>query len=124
VQSASFNILSSNLLNWSGVSTANAFTNQAWNFGVGWAADGPFVIDYASPRLYDRVPEAFTALPSPLSFLNSAIKDGRITLSWTGSGRLQWAPGIQGPWTFVTPATASPYSETLAVNRFYRLLAQ
>jgi hypothetical protein len=46
-------------------------------------------------------------------------------LSWTGSGQLQWAPTIQGPWTSITPAPASPYSEALVPgNRFYRLLAQ
>ena len=73
VQSASFNILSANLLNWAGLPTDQAFTNQPFNFGVGWAADGLFVTDYASPRLYDSVPATFTALPgSPSATLSSA----------------------------------------------------
>ena len=125
VQSASFNILSANLLNWAGLPTDQAFTNQPFNFGVGWAADGLFVTDYASPRLYNSMPATFTALPSPLKFLPSVVSGSQITLSWTGSGRLQWAPTIQGPWTFITPAPASPYSEARTPgNRFYRLLAR
>jgi hypothetical protein len=130
MRSASFNLLSSNLLNWSQLPTGQAFTNVPWSFGVGWAADGPFVTDYASTRLYNSVPATFTALPitalpSPLKFLSAVVSSGQITLSWTGSGQLQWAPTIQGPWTSITPAPASPYSEALVPgNRFYRLLAQ
>jgi len=124
VQSATFNLLSSNLLNWASLPTRTAFTNQPFNFGVGWAADGPFVTDYASPRLYNRAPPTFTALPSPLKFLPPVASGGRITLSWTGSGRLQYAPTLQGPWDFITPAPASAYSERIQSNRFYRLLAR
>ena len=97
VQSASFNILSANLLNWAGLPTDQAFTNQPFNFGVGWAADGLFVTDYASPRLYNSMPATFTALPSPLKFLPSVVSGSQITLSWTGSGRLQWAAHHSGP---------------------------
>jgi len=131
VRSASFNLLSSNLLDSSSLPTDQAFANQPWQFGNGWAAGGPFVIDYASPRLYDSVPATFTALPSlaallsPLKFLSPVISSGQITLSWTGSGQLQWAPTVQGPWTSIIPAPASPYSDALVQgNRFYRLLAQ
>jgi hypothetical protein len=121
---ATFNILSSNLLNWSGVPTNQCFTNQPWNFGVGWANNSHvFVADYASPRSYKSAPASFTALPAPLKFLPPVISSGQITLNWTGSGRLQWAPTLEGPWTFITPAPASGYSQPLGVNQFYRLLA-
>ena len=128
---ATFNIIATNLLNINSSSgnvlpTQQCFTNQPWNFGVGWANDGKqFVCDYASPRSYNSVPASFTALPAPLKFLASVISSGQITLNWTGSGRLQWAPTVQGPWTFTSPAPAPPYSESfVSRNRFYRLLAQ
>jgi hypothetical protein len=124
VQSATFNLLSANLLDWSSQPTDQVFVNQPWNFGVGWAADGLFVTDYASPRIYNSVPASFTALPATLQFLPPVSAGGRITLSWTGSGWLQWAPALEGPWTFITPAPAPPYSEPLVRNRFYRLLAR
>jgi hypothetical protein len=121
---ATFNILSSNLLNWSGVHTDQCFTNQPWNFGVGWANNSHvFVADYASPRSYNSAPASFTALPAPLKFLPPVVSSGQITLNWTGSGRLQWAPALEGPWSFITPAPASGYSQPLGVNQFYRLLA-
>jgi hypothetical protein len=63
---ASFNILSSNLLSMSSVPTDICFTNQPWNFAAEWAADGPFVTDYAQTRIYNSVPVSFPALP-PLS---------------------------------------------------------
>src|SRR5208283_1867245 len=65
---ATFNILSSNLLNWSGVHTDQCFTNQPWNFGVGWENNSHvFVADYASPRSYDNAPATFSALPGTAS---------------------------------------------------------
>jgi hypothetical protein len=126
---ATFNLIASNLLNINSslgnlLPTEQCFTNQPWNTGTGWAAGGLFVADYASLRSYNSVPATFTALPAPLKFLPSVVSSGQITLSWTGSGRLQWAPTVQGPWTFITPAPAPPYSEALVSNRFYRLLAQ
>ena len=31
------------------------------------------------------------------------MNNGQLTLSWTGSGDLEWAPEVTGPWTAVTP---------------------
>jgi hypothetical protein len=124
---ATFNLIAANLLNINSshgnlLPTEQCFTNHAC---VGWAAGGPFVADYASLRSYNSVPATFTPLPAPLKFLAPVINSGQITLSWTGSGRLQWAPTLQGPWTFITPAPAPPYAESFVPgNRFYRLLAQ
>src|ERR1022692_1220786 len=70
---ATFNIIATNLLNINSSSgnvlpTQQCFTNQPWNFGVGWANDGKqFVCDYASPRSYNSVPASFTALPGSAS---------------------------------------------------------
>jgi len=60
----------------------------------------------------------------PLEFITSTVSGGRITLTWTGTGNLEFAPAVTGPWTAVTPAPTSPYAETLAAGstgRFYRL---
>ncbi len=57
-----------------------------------------------------------------LALLPPTISGGQITLNWTGSGVLESAPAITGPWTEVQGAT-TPYSEavTPGVNTFYRL---
>ncbi|MCI0535832.1 MAG: hypothetical protein L0Z50_11465, partial [Verrucomicrobiales bacterium] len=60
-----------------------------------------------------------------LKFLPSVLENGQITLNWAGNGLLEWAPTISGPWTAITPAPPTPYSEPIAAaaNRFYRLKA-
>ena len=60
------------------------------------------------------------------SFLPPAISGGKITLNWTGTGSLEWAPTILGPWTPVTPVPTTPYSEDIqpGQNRFYRIRVQ
>ena len=89
--------------------------------GVNYNAEGGgnwMGIDYVqiSP-LEDLPPE------SPPEFLQSVVKDGQLTLSWTGSGELEWAPEVTGPWTAVAPIPATPYTENISVaaRRFYRL---
>jgi hypothetical protein len=60
----------------------------------------------------------------PLAFLPSVLSAGKITLNWTGTGNLEWAPAVTGPWTAVTPAPSNnTFSENIVVaqNRFYRL---
>lgn len=59
----------------------------------------------------------------PLQFLAPVVSNGQVTLNWTGTGNLEWAPSVLGPWTAFTPAPAKPYSEAIvpAQNRFYRL---
>ena len=61
-----------------------------------------------------------------LKLLSPAVSNGTLTLDWTGTGQVEWAPTVLGPWTPITPAPDPPYSEDIAVgeNRFYRLLQQ
>jgi hypothetical protein len=64
-----------------------------------------------------------TPSATPLRFLSPTLAAGRINLSWTGTGTLEWAPAVTGPWTAVAPTPSSPYSEATATAavRFYRL---
>jgi len=102
-----------------------AFTNQAWNFGVGWGDNGIFNIDYSTTRLYDGVPGVFAGL-GQTGFLPPVVSSGQITLSWTNTGTLLWSTNVTGPWTTNASGISSPYSEPLAPNqnRFYRLQQQ
>ena len=57
-----------------------------------------------------------------LQFQAPTVSGGQITLNWTGSGALESAPTITGPWTEI-PAATTPYSEAVVNGqmRFYRL---
>ncbi len=59
----------------------------------------------------------------PPTFLTPVLSAGKVTLNWNGTGVLESAPAILGPWTAITPAPAKPYSEDVlpTQNRFYRL---
>ena len=60
----------------------------------------------------------------PLKFTAYTAKSGKVTLTWTGTGNLEWAPVLGGQWTAVSPAPTSPYTEDMPANttsRFYRL---
>jgi hypothetical protein len=61
-------------------------------------------------------------VPVELRFVAPSVSGGQITLNWTGSGALESAPAITGPWTEVQGAT-TPFSEAVVAgqNRFYRL---
>ena len=88
--------------------------------GVNYAADGGgnwMGIDYVRLHAAEETEPA-------LKFLASIVRDGKLTLTWSGSGALEWAPAVTGPWTAVAPAPSSPYVEDLQVGqrgRFYRL---
>jgi hypothetical protein len=87
--------------------------NYNWDGGGNWMG-----IDYVQiSHLEDMPPEL------PPEFLPSVVSNGQLTLSWTGSGNLEWAPEVTGPWTAVAPIATSPYSENFSVadRRFYRL---
>ena len=43
------------------------------------------------------------------------MNNGQLTISWTGSGDLEWAPEVTGPWTAVTPIPTTPYSGNFSV---------
>lgn len=62
-------------------------------------------------------------LPPP-EFLPPTIVNGQIRLDWTGTGQLEWATAVTGPWTPITPAPTPPHLEVVAPgqNRFFRLL--
>ena len=70
---------------------------------------------------YVRLNDA-SALPP--RFLSPVVSNGKVTLNWSGTGNLQWAPTVLGQWTTITPAPAPGYSEdiVLAQSRFYRLI--
>jgi len=62
--------------------------------------------------------------PVPLKLLPPVLNGNQVTLNWTGTGKLQWAPTVTGPWSDVTPPPApKPYTEAVlpGQNRFYRL---
>ena len=62
--------------------------------------------------------------PRPFAFLPTVRTNGQIRLDWTGgTGQLESAPTILGPWTSITPAPTPPYFEAIipTTNRFYRL---
>ena len=58
-----------------------------------------------------------------LRFLTTTVNNGVVTLTWSGSGQLEWAPSVDGPWTPIEPAPQSGYSEAQEPDaaRFYRL---
>ncbi len=62
------------------------------------------------------------APPAP-RFLAPVISNGKIELNWTGQGKLEWSPTLNGPWAPVLPEPASGYMEDISTsgNRFYRL---
>ena len=87
--------------------------NYSWEGGGNWMG-----IDYVQISSLEDIPPEL-----PPEFLSSVVNNGQLTLSWTGSGNLEWASEVTGPWTAVTPIPKTPYSENLNVadRRFYRL---
>ncbi len=95
--------------------TGPGFDNIVSLRGVNYSADGGgswMGIDYVQLN-------GGTAL----AFVAPVVSSGKVTLNWTGTGNLAWAPSVLGPWTPITPAPAPGYSENIlpAQNRFYRL---
>ena len=61
--------------------------------------------------------------PIALRLLPPVVIDGQVFLDWTGTGSLESAPTVLGPWTPVTPTPTPPYAEAVVPgeNRFFRL---
>ena len=61
---------------------------------------------------------------TPLKFVAHTVSNGKLTLTWTGTGNLEWAPTVTGQWTAVSGNPTSPYTEDIVLtqtSRFYRL---
>jgi hypothetical protein len=110
---------------------ANNVTNTTVVSGIRPSASGEITISL-TPTANNNNLNHFTYLGvmkmeprlAPPQFLPLVIKDGHIKLDWTGTGQLEWAPSILGPWTAISPAPVAPYSESVVsgTNRFFRLL--
>jgi hypothetical protein len=91
----------------------------SWYFGVTQIA------------FYDMAPSGAvvpTGLPPSTStqpVLSVGAASGQINITWTGSGTLQSATSLSGPWSDVTPApTGNSYSAPLgAGSLFFRVLS-
>jgi len=97
--------------------TGPGFDNVVSLKGINYNADGGgnwMGIDYV--QLNARTVER-------LEFVPPVVSGGRITLDWKGTGNLESATAVTGPWTPITPAPSKPYSEAIlsGQNRFYRL---
>ncbi len=101
-----------------------------------WSKYGPYITQVSDGELTVRVSPnnsqdpllcglaIFDSEPAVGRFLTPAVKDGQITLDWTGDGKLATAPYVEGPWTTLTQAVSRPHSEPIALpgSRFYRLI--
>ncbi len=61
---------------------------------------------------------------TPLKFVTYTVSNRKLTVTWTGTGLLESAPTVVGPWSPVTPTPVSPYTEDIIAGqggRFYRL---
>jgi hypothetical protein len=77
----------------------------------------------AGLKLWDAaVAWATNASTTPQPKLNIPVKQGNnITLSWTGSGKLQEAAVITGPWTDTASQTNPQTVPVSGTARFYRI---
>jgi hypothetical protein len=64
--------------------------------------------------------------PTEIEFAQPTFANGQLTLTWSGSGTLQEATAITGPWTAVNPqpAGATITVPTTGDGKFYRILGQ
>jgi hypothetical protein len=96
-----------------------AAANTTWSMQE--SVSGTGTKSYDCVRLFNSDPGSFSALVVPAQFVSAvANANGTVTLTWSGSGTLQWAPTVQGAWTSL-PLAVSPYTESLVpTNRFFR----
>lgn len=60
----------------------------------------------------------------PLKFTSSSVAGGTLTLTWAGTGILESAPAVTGPWSTVAGSPVSPYTQSVGTalgGRFFRL---
>jgi hypothetical protein len=73
---------------------------------------------------YVQIHSAGGPVGEPPKFAAPTVSNGRLTLTWTGAGTLESAPAVTGPWTPVSPAPASPFTQDIVrtqTSLFYRL---
>jgi hypothetical protein len=110
---------------------ANNVDGVAVAAGITPTASGEITISIA-PTVNNNNANHFTYLnamkfavaeATPPVFAAPTIDGTRIQLNWTGQGQLEWAPALSGPWSQVSPAPASGYTEDIVTgqSRFYRL---
>jgi hypothetical protein len=97
-----------------GAQTGAGFDNVVTLRGISYNAEGGgnwMGIDYIK---LDAVAGQITG---------ATISAGQVNVTWVGTGALESAPSIDGPWTPVTPMPTSPYAEAVVPgeNRFFRL---
>ncbi len=115
------------------LNVANNVTNTVTASAVQPSASGEITISLA-PGPSNNNANHFTYLgvlgiaPGSASarFLAPTVSGGSINLQWSGSGQLQWAPTVTGPWTTIVPTAPNTHTEPviLTTNRFFRLQVQ
>ncbi len=89
--------------------------------GINYNADGGgnwMGIDYV------LIAQAGGATEAP-KLKTPVLSNGKVTIDWTGTGALESATSVLGPWTPVTPAPTPPYVVDVTGNklRYFRLRA-
>lgn len=115
--------------NFASLNVANNITNLVTVAGVRPAAAGEIIVALA-PTANNNNANHFTylgvmklELGPVLQHLPPRLANGQLQLNWTGSGQLEWAPAVTGPWNAVAGDTNGSYSEQVLSNenRFFRL---
>lgn len=67
--------------------------------------------------------KVYYQLPSTVSALHIALSGSNVVITWTGSGVLQSATSVTGPYTTVAGSPTSPYTVPLSSNQqqYFRL---
>jgi hypothetical protein len=95
-------------------------TNVVFGIGTYVAA----ATDVVSGYFDNVVVSSSNGTPATLGPLTATQQGGKVVITWTGSGTLQSATAVSGPWTDVTPPpTGNSYSvaPTAQAQEFYRL---
>jgi len=106
-------------------------SNSGQSVGIGNRAGGgtPFDGLIDEVRIYTRalsdaeIAELAEPPAAAPQFLAPVLAGNQLTLNWTGTAQLQWAPTVTGPWSDFTPAPTPPHTIEVVPgeNRFFRL---